>query len=276
MPWEPSEDPTLARFSRQLVLPEVGPAGQAALAAASVLVVGAGGLGHPVLTYLAAAGVGHLVVLDADEVEVSNLPRQVLFEPGDVGRPKVEVVAERLGRLAPGCRVAALPRRYDPEVALEALHGVTLAVDASDNFATRFLLNDACRLAGVPLVHGGLTRFGGLVTTFAPAGPCYRCFFSEPPRHGRIPACGEAGVLGPAAGLVGSWQALEAIKWALGARAQALVGRVLLVDLWEALVETVRLPRKPDCLLCGEAPEITRIDPDDPTYAQARQMLEKA
>jgi adenylyltransferase/sulfurtransferase len=269
MPWEPHEEPALARFSRQLALAEVGPGGQAALGAATVLVVGAGGLGHPVLTYLAAAGVGHLVVLDADDVELSNLPRQVLYDPDDVGRPKVEVVAERLHRLAPGCRVTPHRRRYAPEVALEILRGVTVAVDASDNFATRFLLNDACRLAGVPLVHGGLTRFGGLVTTFAAPGPCYRCFFAEPPRHGRIPACGEAGVLGPAAGVVGCWQALEAIKCVVGAHAQALVGRVMVLDMWEAHVETVGLPRRGDCLLCGEAPEIRRIDAHDPTYALA-------
>jgi len=270
MPWDPRHEPSQERFSRQLALPEIGTSGQAALASATVLVVGAGGLGHPVLSYLAAAGVGHLVVFDADTVEGSNLPRQVLFTPADVGRPKAAVVAERLEASSPGCRVTALDRRFEPEVALGALAGVDVAVDASDNFATRFLLNDACRIAGVPLVHGGLTRFGGLVTTFLEAGPCYRCFFPEPPLSGRIPGCGEAGVLGPAAGVVGAWQALEVVKLLVGAQAQALVGRVLVLDLWAAGVDTVSLPRTPGCPLCGEAPEIRAIDPREPTYAGAR------
>lgn len=267
MAWDPTNAEQVARYSRQLLLAEVGARGQAALGAARVVVVGAGGLGAPVLTYLAAAGVGTLVVVDGDAVDASNLHRQVLFTGADVGRPKPEAAAPRLAELAPWTSIEPVAERLTPGNAARLLAGATVAIDATDNFAARYLLNDACRLAGVPFVHGGLTRFGGLVTTFAPGGPCYRCFFPHPPETGRIPGCGEEGVLGPAVGVVGSLQALEAVKLIVGAEKDALIGRLLVLDLWRPTFEQVALPRDPACALCGDDPEITTLDPAEPFYA---------
>lgn len=268
MAWDPTDAEQVARYSRQLLLAEVGARGQAALGAARVLVVGCGGLGAPVLTYLAAAGVGRLIVVDGDVVDVSNLHRQVLFAGDDVGRPKPEAARDQLGRLAPWGEIEAVGQPLSPANAAALVAGCDVAIDATDNFAARFLLNDACRLAGVPLVHGGITRFGGLVTTFAPGGPCYRCFFPRPPEAGRIPGCGEEGVLGPAVGVVGSLQALEAVKLIVGARADALIGRLLALDLWRPAFELIALPADPGCALCGDRPEITAIDPAEPHYAR--------
>ncbi len=269
MAWDPTNAEQVARYSRQLLLAEVGARGQAALGAARVVVVGAGGLGAPVLTYLAAAGVGRLVVVDGDVVDATNLHRQVLFTGDDVGRPKPAAARPRLEALDPWGEIEIVCERLTPANAGRLLAGADVAIDATDNFAARFLLNDACRLAGVPLVHGGLTRFGGLVTTFVPKGPCYRCFFPRPPESGRIPGCGEEGVLGPAVGVVGSLQALEAVKVIVGAQADALVGRLLVLDLWKPAFELIALPADPDCSLCGSAPEITDLDPAEPFYHPA-------
>lgn len=269
MTWDPTDAEQVARYSRQLLLAEVGARGQAALGAAHVVVVGAGGLGAPVLTYLAAAGVGRLVVVDGDVVDATNLHRQVLFTGDDVGRPKPEAARPRLEALDPWGEIETLSEHLTPTNAVGLIAGAQVVIDATDNFAARFLLNDACRLAGVPLVHGGLTRFGGLVTTFVPEGPCYRCFFPRPPETGRIPGCGEEGVLGPAVSVVGSLQALEAIKLIVGARADALIGRLLVLDLWRPSFDLVALPADPDCLLCGARPEITALDPAEPFYRPA-------
>ena len=266
MAWDPTNAEQVARYSRQLLLAEVGARGQAALGAARVLVVGAGGLGAPVLTYLAAAGVGRLIVVDGDVVDATNLHRQVLFTGEDVGRPKPEAVRPRLELLDPWGEIEAVSERLTPGNAARLVAGCDLAIDATDNFAARFLLNDACRLAGIPLVHGGITRFGGLVTTFVPGGPCYRCFFPRPPEAGRIPGCGEEGVLGPAVAVVGNLQALEAIKLIVGARADALIGRLLTLDLWRPAFELITLGADPDCALCGDHPEITALDPAEPVY----------
>lgn len=266
MPWNPHDPEQVARYSRQLLLAEVGPAGQTALGNATVVVVGAGGLGAPVLSYLAAAGVGRLRVVDGDTVDATNLHRQLLFTGDDVGRSKPLAAKRRLEALGPWTTVETVTEPLSPFNARELVRGVTVAIDATDSFPARFALNDACRLEGVPLVHGGITRFGGLVTTFAPGGPCYRCFFPEPPTSGRIPGCGEEGVLGPAVGVIGSLQALEAVKFIVGARDRALIGRLLAVDLWAPSFDTINLPIDPRCPLCGPDADLTDLDPADPAY----------
>ncbi|MEB3197933.1 MAG: HesA/MoeB/ThiF family protein [Candidatus Sericytochromatia bacterium] len=259
------------RFSRQILLPEVGLEGQRRLHAARILVVGAGGLAAPLVGYLAAAGIGQLDLMDADCVEPSNLPRQTWFAPTDCGQLKVEVLAREVQLRAPDVILRARPQRFTPENAVAALSDVDVVLDASDNFATRFLLNDACRLARVPWVHAGVTRFSGIVTTFLPEGPCYRCFFPQPPERGRLPGCAESGVLGPAVGIVGAWQALEALKLCLGHFAATLAGRVLTLDLWHATQASVTLNADPNCPLCGDLPEILAVDPREVSYEATRQ-----
>lgn len=266
MLWDANDSSAREFYSKQLLLPEVGLSGQSALLESSVLLVGAGGLAAPILSYLAAAGVGRIVVLDSDAIELSNLPRQFLFRFDDVGKSKVDVAVSRLRSVPPGTVIESYAERLTPENAAHFLGGITVAIDASDNFGTRFLLNDACRLAGIPWVHGAVTRFSGLLSTFLKEGPCYRCFFPEPPTSGRIPACGDAGVLGPAVGVVGSWQALEAIKICLGKLDATLSGRVMSVDLWTSQVEFLTLPRDGACLLCGDRPEIVSVDLDERSY----------
>jgi adenylyltransferase/sulfurtransferase len=269
MPWNPHDPQQVARYSRQLLLAEVGPQGQAALGTSTVLVVGAGGLGAPVLAYLAAAGVGRLIVVDGDTVDATNLHRQLLYTADDVGRSKPLAARPRLEKLGPWADVQVVTEPLSPFNARDLVRGVTVAVDATDSFPARFALNDACRLEGVPLVHGGVTRFGGLVTTFAPGGPCYRCFFPEPPTSGRIPGCGEEGVHGPAVGVIGSLQALEAVKLIVGALDRALIGRLLAIDLWAPSFEAIALPIDPACPLCGDYPDLTDLDPADPVYRAA-------
>lgn len=254
------------RYSRQFVLPEVGLVGQAALSASSVLIVGAGGLASPLLAYLTAAGIGRVVLVDGDAVELSNLPRQFLYAPSDLGLPKVEAARARLALHAPDGTVESRVERLTPDNVWELLDGISVVVDASDNFGTRFLLNDACRLRRVPWVHGGVTRFAGLVTTFLPDGPCYRCFFPEPPLSGRIPACGETGVLGPAVGVVGSWQALEAVKICVGNPTATLSGRVIHFDFWNGRVDELELRQATGCPLCGPDPEIVSIESTEASY----------
>ncbi|MDT8435431.1 MAG: molybdopterin-synthase adenylyltransferase MoeB [Gemmatimonadota bacterium] len=247
-----------ARYHRQMILPEVGEAGQRRLRSASVLVVGAGGLGSPAALYLAAAGVGRLGLVDSDAVDASNLHRQVLHDTPAVGRAKVEVASERLGRLNPSVEIETHAVRLDASNAMELFgRGWDLVLDGSDNFPTRYLVNDACVLLGIPLVYGAILRFEGQVSLFAaPGGPCYRCLFREPPPPGLVPGCAEAGVLGPLPGLVGSIQAAEALKWLLGA-GRPLTGRLLLVDAAEMTFREVAVRRDPACPLCGDAPTIT-------------------
>ncbi|HEY9721888.1 MAG TPA: HesA/MoeB/ThiF family protein [Oscillatoriaceae cyanobacterium] len=263
MPFDAQNPLQREHYSRQIRLPEMGLDGQAALARARVLVVGAGALGAPVIAYLAAAGVGTLVIADGDRVEPSNLPRQVLFPLDAVGQPKASVAAARVRALNPEVMAIALERDVKADNAAALVAESDLVVDASDNFPTRFLLNDACRLAGKPLIHGALQRFTGQLTTFLPdRGPCYRCFFPEPPAKGLVPGCAEVGVLGPVPGVLGSYQALEAIKVLIGALEATLCGSLMLVDLWNGQQERLALPRDPNCPLCGEEPLITSLLPD--------------
>ena len=246
------------RYGRHLTLPEVGESGQRRLKAGSVLVIGAGGLGSPASLYLAAAGVGRITLCDFDVVDASNLQRQVLFGTSDLGRSKVRVAAERLRDLNPRVEIAPVEDRVTSAnvAALVGAHDVV--VDGSDNFTTRYLVSDACVLAGKPYVYGSIFRFEGQASVFhTPAGPCYRCLFPEPPPDGLVPNCAQAGVLGVLPGIVGSIQASEALKLLLGA-GETLVGRLLLVNALGATFREVRLRRDPRCPACGENPTITR------------------
>jgi molybdopterin/thiamine biosynthesis adenylyltransferase/rhodanese-related sulfurtransferase len=249
----------LIRYSRHLLLDEVGVDGQLRLRQARVLLVGAGGLGSPAALYLAAAGVGTIGIVDADRVDHSNLQRQVLHGTGTVGELKTVSAEARLHDLNPDVSVEPHSFRLDSSNALELVSRYDLVVDGSDNFPTRYLVNDACVLTGRPYVYGSIFRFEGQVSVFgAPGGPCYRCLFAEPPEPGLVPSCAEAGVLGVLPGIVGSLQALEALKWILGA-GESLVGRLLLVDALGARFRELSLRPDPDCPICGTAPSIQEL-----------------
>ncbi|MFO0627584.1 MAG: molybdopterin-synthase adenylyltransferase MoeB [Polyangiales bacterium] len=242
-----------ARYARHLVLPEVGVAGQRALLAARVLLVGAGGLGAPVALYLAAAGVGTLGLVDDDRVDLSNLQRQVIHTTDRVGMPKVESAALALRALNPEVRVQTHAVRLDAQNVDALLADYDLVVDGTDNFAARYLLNDAAVRAGKTVVHGSIYRFEGQVSTFAPGeGPCYRCVYPTPPPPALAPPCGEAGVLGVLPGLIGAMQATEALKRVLGIGA-SLVGKMLTWDALTMEARTLRIPRDPSCPACGGA-----------------------
>jgi adenylyltransferase/sulfurtransferase len=241
----------LARYGRHLALPEVGVAGQRALKGARVALVGAGGLGSPAALYLAAAGVGTLGLVDFDVVDVTNLQRQLLHGTADVGRPKLDSARDRLRDVNPHVHVEGYATRLTAENALEILRDYDLVVDGSDNFATRYLVNDACVLLGKPDVYGSVFRFDGQASVFAAEnGPCYRCLFPEPPPPDAVPNCAEGGVFGVLPGLVGSVQATEALKLLLGV-GDPLVGRLLLVDALRGAFRTVAIARDPACPACG-------------------------
>ncbi len=251
--------PELARYGRQLVLPEVGREGQERLKASRVLLVGAGGLGSPAALYLAAAGVGRLTLVDPDRVDRSNLHRQILYGEADVGRPKLEVAAARLHDTNPHVEVGAVPERFGAAnaAALVADHDVVL--DGTDNFAARYLVNDACVLAGKPNVFGAVLRFEGQVAVFwASRGPCYRCLFPEPPPAGLVPSCAEAGVLGVLPGIVGALQANEVLKLLLGV-GEPLIGRLLVVDALPMRLREVAVPKSPNCPICSASPSLTSL-----------------
>lgn len=251
-----------ARYNRQVLLPELGEDGQRRLAASAVLVVGAGGLGAPALTYLAAAGVGRIGIVDFDTVEESNLHRQILFSTEDVGRDKTEAASARLQALNPLIDVVGYDQRFDAASALDLLDGYDLVLDGTDTFATRYLVNDASVLAGVPNVFASISRFDGQASVFgAPGGPCYRCLFPEPPPAGLIPNCAEGGVLGVLPGLLGTIQATEAIKWLAG-MGDPLVGRLLLADALGMDFRTLEIERDPTCPVCGDHPTITSLSPE--------------
>jgi adenylyltransferase/sulfurtransferase len=248
----------MRRYSRHLLIPEVALAGQERLRAARVLVVGAGGLGSPVLQYLAAAGIGRLGVADDDIVDETNLQRQVLFAESDVGRPKALAAAERIAALNRFVAVDVLQVRIDAGNARELVRLYDVVVDATDSFGSRYVINDACRLEGKPDVYGSIFRFDGQVSVFAPGGPCYRCVFPEPPPEGTVPTCAEGGVLGALAGLVGTWQANETLKLVLGIGA-SLAGRLLVIDALDARTREFALESDPDCPLHGERATIRDV-----------------
>ncbi len=243
----------LLRYSRHLILPDVGVAGQQKLKAARVLLIGAGGLGSPAALYLAAAGVGTLGLVDFDNVDVTNLQRQILHGTKDVGRPKLVSARERIADVNPHVRLETYETALTSKNALDILSGYDIVVDGTDNFATRYLVNDACVLLGKPNVYGSIFRFEGQASVFAlpdGGGPCYRCLFPEPPPPGLVPSCAEGGVLGVLPGLVGTIQATEAIKLILGV-GEPLAGRLLLVDTLAMQFRTVRVRKDPACPACG-------------------------
>jgi len=247
------------RYARHLVLPEVGLAGQLRLKEASVLIVGVGGLGAPAALYLAAAGVGRLGLVDFDAVDLGNLQRQVLYTTGDVGRAKVDAARERLTGLNPEIAITTFPVRITAGNALDILRGFDVVLDGSDNFPTRYLVNDACALGGLPYVYGSVYRFEGQASVFWKGrGPCYRCLHPSPPQRGEVPNCAEGGVLGVVPGVIGSIQAAETLKILLDS-GTPLIGRLLLYDALTATFRTMTLARDPACALCGDHPTITTL-----------------
>jgi adenylyltransferase/sulfurtransferase len=249
----------IRRYSRHLVLPEVGLEGQQAIKAAKVLCVGAGGLGSPAAMYLAAAGVGTIGIVDFDVVDFSNLQRQLLHMTGDVGRPKVDSARERLKAINPEVRVEAHEVALTSANALDLIARYDVIVDGTDNFPTRYLVNDACVLTNRPYIYGSVFRFEGQVSIFATAeGPCYRCLYPEPPPAGLVPSCAEGGVLGVLPGIIGTIQAAEALKRILKA-GDSLAGRLLLLDALEMKFREVRVRRDPECPMCGDHPTIREL-----------------
>lgn len=252
----------LIRYSRHLLLPQVGEEGQRALKDARVLIVGAGGLGSPVAVYLAAAGVGTLGIVDFDDVDLSNLHRQILHDSSAVGRPKTDSAVERLREVNPHVRVQTYRDRFTAANGLDIARDYDLIVDGTDNFATRYLVNDASVLLGIPSVYGSVHRFEGQASVFgAKDGPCYRCLFREPPPADLIPNCAEAGVLGVLPGLIGTIQATEAVKIILGI-GESLAGRLLLVDAASMTFRTITVRKDPECPACGTR-EITKLESYD-------------
>ena len=265
------------RYARQVLLPEFGADGQRKLAEARVLLVGVGGLGSPAALYLAAAGVGTLGLVDYDEVDETNLHRQIIHGTPDVGRPKLQSAADRIAAINPLVRLELHNAAFDAANARRLVDAYDVVIDGTDNFPTRYLVNDACVMTGTPNVYGSIFRFEGQASVFATAaGPCYRCLHAEPPPAGLIPSCAEAGVLGVLPGIIGTIQATEAIKVITGI-GEPLVGRLLLYDALRMKFRDITLARDPDCPVCGDAPTITALvaydqvcqtdDPmkDDPT-----------
>jgi adenylyltransferase/sulfurtransferase len=249
----------LRRYARHLVLPEVGIDGQRRLKAARVLVVGAGGLGAPVSLYLAAAGVGTIGLVDFDAVDASNLHRQILFDTADVGRSKLQAASERLRGVNPHLTIEPFEERLTSENALEIVRRFDVVADGTDNFPTRYLVNDACVLTGRPNAYASIFRFEGQAAVFwAERGPCYRCLFAEPPPPGLVPSCADGGVLGVLPGLLGTMQAAETLKLVLGV-GEPLIGRLLLVDALTMRFRELKVKKNPDCVVCGPRPTVTRL-----------------
>ena len=249
----------ILRYSRHLIMPEVGMEGQKKLKAARVLCIGAGGLGSPLALYLAAAGVGTLGIVDFDVVDYTNLQRQIIHSTADVGRKKLDSAAEKLKAINPFLNIRKFETRLSSDNALELFRDFEIIADGTDNFPTRYLVNDACVLTGKPNVYGSIFRFEGQASVFAmKEGPCYRCLYPEPPPPGLVPSCAEGGVLGILPGLVGVIQATEAIKLILG-QGDSLIGRLLLVDALGMKFRELKLRKNPDCPVCGKHPSITKL-----------------
>lgn len=281
------------RYARHLILPQVGQEGQERLQRARVLCVGAGGLGSPCLVYLAAAGVGHLGIIDGDRVDLSNLQRQIIHGTPDVGRPKTESARDTLLRINPLLSLDLHPHRLAADNALDLLRDYDIVVDGTDNFPARYLINDACVLLKKPFVHGSIFQFEGQATLFDPGGgnPCYRCLYREPPPPEFAPSCAEAGVLGVLPGIIGCLQAAETLKWILRA-GQSLAGRLLAFNALELKFRELKLRRDPQCPVCGNHPTILQLKeyqplcdmrnipgssgthPDEVTVHDMRQALE--
>jgi adenylyltransferase/sulfurtransferase len=270
----------IRRYSRHLIMPEIGMDGQKKLKAASVLTVGAGGLGAPLAMYLAAAGVGRIGVVDFDVVDESNLQRQIIHGQSTLGRPKRESAKARLLDINPHIQVDTYGEALTSANAFDVMRDYDIVIDGTDNFQTRYLVNDACVLLGKPNVYGSIFRFEGQASVFyAKQGPCYRCLYPEPPPPGLVPSCAEGGVLGVLPGVIGTIQATEAIKLIVG-QGEPLIGRLLLYDALEMSFRTLTLRKNPDCPVCGEHPTVTGLIDYDafcgvvPHEAQAEQSLE--
>jgi sulfur-carrier protein adenylyltransferase/sulfurtransferase len=247
------------RYSRHLIMPEVGMEGQLKLKNAKVLCIGTGGLGAPLGLYLAAAGVGRIGLVDFDTVDTTNLQRQILFSAADVGRPKIAAAADRLRGLNPDIQIDTFETRLTSDNALDLFKDYDIIVDGTDNFPTRYLVNDACILLGKPNVYGSIFRFEGQITVFGyPGGPCYRCLYPEPPPPGLVPSCAEGGVLGVLPGIVGSIQAVETLKLIIG-KGEPLIGRLLLFDALAMRFRELKLRKNPECPVCGEHPTVTKL-----------------
>ena len=250
----------IRRYSRHLILPEVGLAGQKKIKGTSVLCIGAGGLGSPIAMYLAAAGIGKIGIVDFDTVDYSNLQRQLLHTDADVGRSKAESAKETINGLNPHCEVELYKTRISSENALDLIRPYDIVVDGTDNFPTRYLTNDACVLLKKPNVYGSIFRFEGQASVFAPhlGGPCYRCLYPEPPPPGMVPSCAEGGVLGVLPGIIGCIQTTEILKLALG-KGTSLVGRLVLFNALDMKFRELKLRRDPQCPICGDHPTIKEL-----------------
>jgi adenylyltransferase/sulfurtransferase len=252
-------DDQLKRYSRHIILPEVGGKGQEKIAKAKVVLIGAGGLGCPVGYYLTAAGVGTIGLIDNDNVEMSNLQRQIAHSVNTIGMPKVESAARTFTALNPDVRIVPLNIRISKDNIIDLIKDYDIVVDGSDNFPTRYLVNDACVMARKPLVSGAILRFEGQVTTIIPGeGHCYRCLFEAPPPPGLVPSCQEAGVLGVLPGVIGGLQATEVLKLILG-KGEPLKGELLIYNALKTSFRKVRVPRNASCPVCGESPTITQL-----------------
>ena len=247
------------RYSRHLIVPEIGEKGQVKILESRVLLVGTGGLGSPSAYYLAAAGVGTIGLIDFDVVDLTNLQRQIIHGTSDIGRPKVVSAQETINDLNPDCNVILHETRLMADNIMDIIKDYDIVVDGCDNFPTRYLVNDACVLAGKPNVHGSIYQFDGYATVFHPGeGPCYRCLYPEPPPPGAVPSCDEAGVLGVLPGTVGLIQATEALKLILG-KGDSLIGRILMYDALDMTFQTFNVQKDPSCPLCGENPTVTEL-----------------
>lgn len=263
-------DDQITRYSRHILLPEVGGKGQKKLSQAKIFVVGAGGLGSPVALYLAAAGIGTIGLIDSDVVDLSNLQRQILHHTPDVGRSKVLSAKEKIYALNPEVKVETYEDRFTANNALELIKPYDIVIDGVDNFPSKFLINDACYFADKPLVHGGILRFDGRVFSIIPKkSACYRCIFKEPPPAGLVPSCQEAGIIGVVAGIIGTIQATEAIKLILNI-GQPLTDRILDFDAQKTSFREIKTKRNPKCPLCGDNPEITKLFEHEQEACQLR------
>ena len=249
----------LERYSRHIILQEVGVKGQKKLLNASVLIIGAGGLGAPAALYLAAAGVGTIGIVDADEVDLSNLQRQVIHTTNDVGKAKVKSAAETMEAINPDVTVKTYRTFVDSSNIMDLIKDYDFIIDGTDNFPAKFLINDACVMAEKPFSHAGIIRFKGQLMTYVPGeGPCYRCVFKNPPPKDAVPTCKQAGVIGAMGGVIGSLQAMEAIKYIIG-KGDLLTGKLLTYDALKMEVHTIKLPKDDHCAVCGDEPTITEL-----------------
>ena len=252
-------DDQIERYSRQILLPDVGGKGQEKLLNARVLIIGAGGLGSPAALYLASAGIGTLGIVDSDKVELNNLQRQIVHSVNTVGKPKVDSAKDRLNTINPDVKVIPYNIRLTSANIMDIIKGYDMVVDGSDNFPTRYLVNDACVFSNKPLSHGGIFRFDGQAITILPhKSACYRCLFSEPPPAGLVPSCQEAGILGAVAGIIGVIQANEVLKYVLEIGG-LLAGKLLVFNALDSFFRQVKVPKDPKCPVCGENPSITKL-----------------